>query len=166
MDQRINEQTKMSMFLSAERLIVRNLMETDADDLFETLSDEAVMKYIEPPFDMEKTKKFIREAGLCEPPLVYALEWKETGKVIGHVIFHPYEEDSYEIGWILNRRYWGKGIADEITKILVEHAKKLQSNSCVIECDERQVVSKHIAWKNGFVYEREDDGCSVYRLKM
>ncbi len=32
--------------------------------------------------------------------------------------------------------------------------------------DERQAVSRHIALKNGFVYEREDDGCSVYRLKM
>jgi len=153
-------------YIETERLIVRNFTEKDVDDLFETLSDEAVMKYIEPPFDMEKTKEFIREAGLCELPLVYALEWKETGKVIGHVIFHPYEEDSYEIGWILNRRYWGKGIADEVTKMLVEHARKLQSNSCIIECDERQAASRHIALKNGFVYEGEDDGCSIYRLKM
>lgn len=152
------------MNLETTRCIIRNLMPDDAYDLYETLSNEAVMEYIEPAFGIEETKNFITEAGLCEPPLVYALVWKETGKVIGHVIFHLYEENSYEIGWILNQAYWGKGIANEITEKLVEYAKGLGINSCVIECDTKQAISKHIALKNNFVYEGEDDGCDVYRI--
>ena len=80
----------------------------DADDLYAVLSDEDVMIHIENTFDRERTKEFIQVAGMCEAPLVYAVVWKLTGKVIGHVIFHPYEESAYEIGWILNKLYWGK----------------------------------------------------------
>lgn len=152
------------MNIETSRCIIRNLTPDDAADLYKTLSDEKVMEYIEPAFDMEQVKEFIEDAGLCEPPLVYALEWKENGKVIGHVIFHPYEEDSYEIGWIINRGYWCMGIADEVTKKLIEYAKSLDVNSCVIECDAEQEASKRIALKNGFTYEGEDEGCDVHRL--
>lgn len=152
------------MNLVTANCIIRSFTEDDACDLYETLSDEKVMEYIEPAFDMEETKNFIEEAGLCEPPLVYALVWKETGKVIGHVIFHLYEEDSYEIGWILNKNYWGRGIASELTGALVEYAKGLGIGSCVIECDAEQMASRRIALKNGFLYEGKDDGCDVYRI--
>lgn len=154
------------MNLQTSRCIIRNLTPDDAADLYKTLSDEKVMEYIEPAFDMEQVKEFIEDAGLCEPPLVYALEWKENGKVIGHVIFHPYEEDSYEIGWIINRGYWHMGIADEVTKELIEYAKSLNVNSCIIECDSEQEASKRIALKNSFTYEGENDGCDVYRLNI
>lgn len=154
------------MKLQTLRCIIRNLTPYDVNDLYETLSDEKVMVYIEPAFDMEQVRDFIEDAGLREPPLVYALEWRESGKVIGHVIFHPYEEDSYEIGWIINRGYWNMGIADEVTKKLIAYAKSLNINSCIIECDAGQEASKHIALKNGFVYEGEDDDCAVYRLKL
>lgn len=155
-----------TLHLATDRCLIRRFMAEDANDLYETLSDEAVMRYIEPPFDLEQTNAFIREAGLCEPPRVYALEWKETGKVIGHVIFHRYEADSFEIGWILKREFWRRGIADEVTKALIEYAKGLEANSCVIECDPKQAASKQIAVKNGFEYEGEDDGCEVYRLVL
>ena len=155
------------MRIETSRCIVRNFTMDDAADLYKTLSDEKVMEYIERAYDMGQVKEFIKEAGLREPPLVFALVCKETGEVIGHVIFHPYEEESYEIGWIIRREYWGKGIAGEITDSLVEYIKSLKGiHSCVIECDPEQAASKRIALKNGFTYEGEDDGCDVYRLRF
>lgn len=155
-----------SLRIDTERCVVRRFVMEDVNDLYQVLSNAEVMQYIEPPFDWEQTKEFIQDAGLCESPRVYALEWKVTGKVIGHVIFHLYEEDSYEIGWILDRNYWGKGIANEITKALVEYAREKEVKSCVIECDAEQEASKQIALKNGFIYEGEDDGCEVYRRML
>lgn len=152
------------MNLVTEHCIIRNFTTNDADELYETLSNEEVMEYIEPVFDMKRTKEFIETAGLCVPPLVYALIWKDTGKVIGHVIFHQYENDSYEIGWVLNRKYWGKGIAGEVTTSLIDYSKSLEAKSCVIECAPGQKVSQHIAQKNHFVFEGEQDGCAVYRM--
>ena len=145
------------MELITERCLIRNLNIEDTDELYQVLSDEDVMRYIEPVFDMEKTKAFIQSAGMCEPPLVYAIVWKQTGNVIGHAIFHIYEQSDYEIGWILDKSYWGRGIADEVTKKLVEYAKCSGADSCVIECDAEQVASKRIAIKNGFVYEGKSD---------
>jgi len=152
------------MDLITERCHIRKFNIEDVDDLYEVLSDESVMMYIESPFNNEQTKEFICEAGMCEPPLVYAVVWQLTEKVIGHVIFHPYEEVSYEIGWILNKEYWGKGIADELTKVLINYARCIGIGSCIIECDTKQDASKSIAIKNGFVYEGRIDNLERYRL--
>ena len=154
------------MELTTERCIIRNMKMEDTDDLYQVLSDASVMMYIEQTFDIERTKYFIQSAGLCEPPLVYAIVWKMTGEVIGHAIFHSFEKSDYEIGWVLNKKYWGIGIADEITKELVKYAKSLGIESCVIECDERQIASKKIAIKNGFVYEDKSDNRERYRLVL
>ena len=97
---------------------------------------------------------------------VYALVWEKTGKVIGHVIFHDYEKDSYEIGWIVHKDYWGKGIASEVTASLIEYARAQELDSCIIECDPRQTASVRIAEKYGCVYENEEDDCVVYRLTL
>lgn len=154
------------MNLNTERCLIRNMMMTDADDLHQVLSDERLMFYIEQTFDLQKTKSFIQSAGVCKPPLVYAIVWKITGKVISHVIFHPYEKNDYEIGWILNKDYWGMGIADEVTKGLINSARDLGVESCIIECDERQIASQKIAIKNGFAYEGRSDNLERYRLVL
>ena len=125
------------MELITERCIIRNLCVDDVVDLYSVLSDDDVMKYIEPAFDMDKTLRFIQEAGLCDPPLVYAIVRKCSNKVIGHAIFHPFDQHAYELGWILSKDHWGKGIADEITKAMVKYARHLGIKACIIECDAR-----------------------------
>ena len=64
------------MRIETDRLLVRRLTENDADALFAVLFDPEVMRYLEAPFSLEQTQVFIREAGLCDPPLVYAVIWK------------------------------------------------------------------------------------------
>lgn len=152
------------MHVTTKRCVIRQFSADDAAQLYHILSDKDVMEYIEPPFTMDQTRAFIETAGLCVPPLVYALEWKETKRLIGQVIFHRYEEDSFEIGWILHREFWGLGIAGEVTSVLVDQAHEIGARSCVIECDARQSASKHIALRHGFLYEGQDDGCDIYRL--
>ena len=154
------------MELITERCIIRNFCIGDVGDLYSVRSDDDVMKYIEPAFDMDKTLQFVQEAGLCDPPLVCAIVWKQSNKIIGHTIFHPFDQDAYEIGWVLNKDYWGKGIADELTKALVKYARHLDVKACIIECDAAQIVSKTIAQKNGFVYEGNIDNLDRYRLTL
>lgn len=155
---------KMELF--TKRCKIRNFRPEDAKDLHEVLSDFEVMKHIEPVFDMEKTLDFIKNAGLCEPPLVYAVEFNETEKVIGHLIFHSYENCGYEIGWVINKKYWGIGIANELTRKIIEYSKTLDIKSLIIEFDENQSASKHIAEKNGFVYEGKTGNIEIYKLML
>lgn len=151
------------MEIITDRFLIRTFKTEDADDLSEVLSDAEVMKFIEPPFSMEQTQTFINTAGLCEPPRVYAVEERASGKVIGHVIYHPYEENSYEIGWVIGRSFWGRGIAGELTEALIMQAVKDGIKCLVIECVEQQIVSRRIAERYRFFYEGKRDGLDVYR---
>ena len=69
-----------------------------------------------------------------------------------------------EIGWLLKRSEWGKGYAKELTKMMIEQAKR-EGKAVVIECDPEQQITKHIAASFGFEYQGEEDDCSVYRFQ-
>lgn len=150
--------------IQTERLIIRRFQPEDAEDLEKILSDPDVMKYIEPPFSPKKTQDFILTNGLCDPPLVWALESTETRHVIGHVILHPYDSSRYEIGWILCHPCWNQGIASEVTKALIRWAKKRKIPALIIECAAGQRVTKHIAEKNGFKMINAGDICTYELL--
>ena len=51
---------------------IRGFEESDLLPLFELLSDEEVMRYIEQPYTLEQTEAFLKKAGLSDPPLIYA----------------------------------------------------------------------------------------------
>lgn len=143
---------------------VRVFNEKDLMDLYGTISDPNVMEYIEPVFSLDKTRAFLYDIALSDPPMIYVAE-DDDGRYVGYVIFHEYDVDSVEIGWLLNKQEWGKGFASKLTEILIEKAKQGRKNA-VIECDPDQSVTKHIAEKFGFVYEGNQDGCDVYKLKL
>jgi ribosomal-protein-alanine N-acetyltransferase len=146
-----------------ERLKIRKFTNDDLTELYNLLSDEDVMKFIEPPFSWEKTADFLNSVALIDPPLIYAVE-DLNQNFIGYVIFHEFDEDSFELGWILNKRYWGKGYADYLTKIFIERSSKIGKN-LVIECNPNQEISKRIAMKNNFEFLGESDSCSVFKRK-
>lgn len=136
--------------LETKRCIIRNFKETDIEDLYSILSDSKVMEYIETPFNFEKTEKFLYENGLTKPFIIFALEFKETKKLIGQIIFNEYENNKYEIGWILDSKYWKKGIANEVTKALIDYSKVNNVTTLLLECDKQQKASQKIALKNNF----------------
>ena len=142
-------------------ITIRKIQPGDADALYRLLSDPAVMRYLEPPFDRAQTEDFLRRAGLAEPPLIYAAE--ENGAFIGHVIYHAYDEQSVEIGWVLLPEYWGRGYASALTDRLIDRARQEQK-SIVIECAPAQAATKRIAIKKGFRACGSCDGLEAYRL--
>ena len=148
--------------MASRELRIRKMTFADLDDLYALLSDVEVMRFIEPPFSKEKTVQFLMDAGLPDIPLVYAVE--DSGSFIGYVIFHDYDEENMEIGWILKRDVWGKGYASILTKMLIDESRKLRKGA-IIECDPRQAVTEHIAKKHGFVFSGKRDGCDVYKLE-
>ena len=142
-------------------ITIRKMQPGDADALYRLLSAPEVMRSLEPPFDRAQVEAFLRCAGLSEPPLVYAAE--ENGNFIGYVIYHAYDEDSVEIGWVLLPEYWGRGYASALTDRLIDRARQEQK-SVVIECAPAQEATKRIAVKNGFRACGSCDGLAVYRL--
>ena len=56
------------------RVRLRMMRREDLNELYALLSDEAVMRWLEPPFNRAQAERFLEQAGLSEPPLVYAAE--------------------------------------------------------------------------------------------
>lgn len=143
-------------------LKIRKMNKNDLEPLYELLSEPKVMEYLEPPYTKEKTKQFLIDAGLSDPPRIFAVDKGNT--FIGYVIFHDYDDVSLEIGWVLHPLYWGNGYASQLTKLLIEKGLELQKQ-LVIECVPEQEITKHLATKYGFVYDGRNGGLDVFRLK-
>lgn len=143
-------------------LIIRKMRKADADMLYRLLSNPAVMRYLETPYNAKQSERFLYTAGLSEAPRIYAVE--ERGNFIGYVIYHAYDEESMEIGWVLFPEFWGRGYASALTDQLIARAKQ-ERKSLVIECVPEQNATKRIAMKKGFAYRGICDGLSVYRLE-
>ena len=92
--------------MKTEKQTIRKMTTEDLFPLYHVLSDPEVMEYLEPPFSMEAAKQFLYKAGICETPLIWAVE--DARKVfIGYVIYHTYDETSMELGWVLDRNTYG-----------------------------------------------------------
>ena len=115
--------------LETERLILRNWVETDLEDLYEYASVEGVGEMAGWPHhtDIEVTKRILE--GFIEKDEVYAIVLKDSQKVIGSLGIHNRakeeekdEKIQREIGYVLSKDYWGKGLVPEAVKAVIQYA--------------------------------------------
>ena len=110
------------MLIETPRTLVRPFRPDDLDDLHAILSDAQTMEFVEPPFDPAQTEAFLREFCIGARGAL-AVEHRDTGQVIGYVLFnYRAEPGCYELGWIFHRTFWRQGYAYEACSALIEHA--------------------------------------------
>lgn len=109
------------MYLETSRLIVRDFIPEDACDLHDILGDDETMENCEPPYDFEKTKRFLTSFCIGRKSAVAAVH-KESGKMIGYILFSEIEKNVYEMGWFFNRSFWRQGYAYESCKAVIDYA--------------------------------------------
>ena len=103
-----------------ERLILREFTESDYDDLFEFLSqlkDDEFEGYLGITYENGKEHMKYREGS----EEFYAIELKESGKVIGNIYYGKRDFEAREVGYIVNKNYQRKGYASEAAKILLNY---------------------------------------------
>ena len=152
------------MRIETARFCIRPFRPDDAEALHALLSDPQVMRFIEAPYSWEQTLAFLQSAGLCNPPLVWALVDKQTLAFAGQLIFHPYDSSHYELGWIFPKTLWHMGAASEVTEAMLAYAKRAGIPALIIECAREQRVTRHIAEKFAFRLVEEKALC-VYEKK-
>ena len=140
---------------------IREMKPEDFGSLYLLLSDAYVMRFLEHPFSEEQTKEFLETQGLTNEPRIFAVA-DEDDLFIGYVIYHPYDDNSMEIGWVLLPEMWKKGIASALTEKLIEKAD-VEGKDVVIECVPEQSATKRIAAKYGFTYLGKSEGLDLYR---
>lgn len=131
------------MEIETQRLILRRFKKSDWHDIWEYLSDEAVVKYesygVQSEFDCIKIAK-----SRAKEKDIWAVCLKDTGKLIGNVSLRVEPFDTRELGFALNTQYHRKGYAIEATTKLMDIAfRKAGVRRITAACDKKNVAS----WK-------------------
>ena len=109
------------MYIETERMIIRDFTSEDAGDLHDIFGDETCMEYCEPAYDFEKTKAFLNSFCIDRKGAVAAVH-RESGKMIGYILFNEFDQGVYEMGWIFCRSFWRQGYAHESCKAVIDYA--------------------------------------------
>lgn len=129
---------KLPPVLETERLILRPLDMKDKTAIYQWASDPRVSKYMmysnyNSPDDANFWLEHLYEV---ENQFDYGFVWKETGELIGSggLNYQP-ENDVWNLGYNLRYDMWGKGIATEASKKIIEYA--------VSHCDVKRIEACH-----------------------
>ena len=109
------------MYIETPRMIIRDFTRSDTADLHDIFGDDETMKNCEPAYDFEKTEKFLTSFCIGRKGAVAAVH-KESGKMMGYILFNELEMGVFEMGWFFNRSFWGKGLAFESCKAVIDYA--------------------------------------------
>lgn len=150
--------------IETERLILRAWQESDLEDFYEYAKVDGVGQRCGwlPHKDLEESRMilnmFIREKK------TFALELKDGGKVIGSIGLEerdadlgiPEELQGREIGYVLNKDYWGRGLMTEAVKAVIDY--------CFYQLRFDWLTCGHFVWndqsrrvveKSGFQYIKD-----------
>lgn len=174
----------MQFYIETKRLILRDLLETDMDGIFELDSNPIVHKYLgnNPIKTKEKASKIIqfvqqqyKERGIGR----FAAIEKSSGDFIGWSGLKLNsdkkealngQKDFYDIGYRFIPRYWGNGYATESALAVMYFGfKKLNLETICGAAEMDNIASNKVLQKiglkfiNEFTYE--DVKCNWYELK-
>lgn len=148
--------------LSTERLRLREMKETDWEEVHDYASLEIVCQY-QPwgPNSEEETKSFIRDVMIdtAKDPrtrYLFAIVMKDDNRLIGAAEFniHDFQHNNGEIGYIVHPDLWGKGIASEAAKLMIEIGfKHFQMHRIQATCDPANIASSRVLEKIGMKKE-------------
>jgi RimJ/RimL family protein N-acetyltransferase len=114
--------------LETERLLLRQFRESDLDAYARITGDAETMRYLggDGPFDRDQAWRSIgyllghweiRGYGL------WAAEEKATGALVGRIgLYRPEGWPGLEVGWLVDRKRWGEGLATEGARASLAHA--------------------------------------------
>lgn len=128
--------------IETERLILRRFAEEDWKDLYEYLSDAEVVHY-EPYSVFTEEACRIEAINRANNEAFWAVCLK-NGKLIGNLFLGKTDFDTYELGYVFNKAYQGKGYAFESAAALLDYAfNELGARRIVAMCNPLNTAS----WK-------------------
>lgn len=151
-----------TIILETDRLILRRFTIDDAEKMFDNwASDDEVTKYLTWPThqNVEMTMGYINYCiqEYAKPAFYqWIIEIKEIHEPIGSIsVVKVIDEiDSLELGWVIGRKYWGKGYTAEAAKVILEVLfDKVGANCIYARHDVNNPNSGRVMQKIGMKYE-------------
>lgn len=148
-------------FLETERLILRKVTLEDIEDMYLYCSNEEVSKYVtwNTHATISDTKDFVElimnkyENKQISP---WGIEYKENGKFIGTVDFVWWKPNhkTAEIGYVLSKDYWGKGLMTEVVKEIIKFGfEEMDLVRIQARCLVENIGSARVMEKTGMSFE-------------
>lgn len=157
--------------LKTDRLLLRPLSDADLEAVHAYAGDPENGKYMMhmPKESEAETRRFLEEISAewkKESPSFFEFAVLLGGTLIGSVsVYLNDARTEGELGWILNRRYWGHGYAAESAAALRDFAlHTLRLPRLVAHCDIRNTASARVMEKIGMTLE-DDTGVRQYRKR-
>jgi len=149
-------------FLSSTRLGFRSWTMDDLPQAIALWGDPAVTALLGGPFTPEQVaERLTKEIGTLAAHGVqyWPVFLLEDGRHAGCAGLRPYriEDRIYELGFHLRPEFWGRGLAEEAARTLIEFAfKKLRAAALFAGHHQENPASKHILLKLGFRYTQDE----------
>ena len=139
--------------METERLIIDRLKSDDREDYFYNIShDKKVLEtficnYAE-SLDGFDISKYIENDNL------YAIRLKETGHLIGIILYFDETADSCEIGYGIGSKYWNRGYVTEAVRRFIDFLFKEKGFSTVFASYfTGNEASRRVMEKSGMTYD-------------
>lgn len=134
--------------IETSRYYIRALQTKDAKDLYEVFSDFEAVRYQQvPPMEnreeAENTIVNFHKGYEDKQKIRRCIVDPHDDKVIGLISLHTFDEENSSvcIGFMLNRKYWNKGIMTEVAQKLIDYIFETTDITIV----EARVVPENIA---------------------
>ena len=147
--------------IETERLVLRRMSRSDAEDMYEYASDPAVTRFL--TWDVHPNARFsanylsfLQSKYRSGEFFDWAVTLRSSGKMIGTCGFSHFNFPAYsaEIGYVLNPRYWGRGIASEAAARVIRFGfDYLGLNRIEARCMCGNGQSRRVMEKLGMKYE-------------
>ncbi len=145
--------------LESARLVLRALSPDDADALHPTFADEALMTWWSSAAqkDVDETRAYLAQEGRPN-----ATQWRgwaivvrgEGDAAVGFVSTGERRTGVSEIGYMLARSHWGRGIAAEAVGRVIEHLFDVEGHRRIFaDTDPDNLGSRRLLEKLGFQQE-------------
>ena len=150
--------------IGTERLILRELKPEDAEDLYRIYSDPLTMEFmgagsVSVKAEREQIEKHITKYYEKEGFGLWATVLKEDKRLIGRCGLLRYEIEGVmetEIAYLIDRNYWGRGLATEAARSIVKLAsEKYNFDRLIAVINPQNTASVRVAEKIGMKFERE-----------
>lgn len=145
--------------LETPRLSLRKLSLADADDLFQVFSDEKTTKYVPREKHVDKMLTINHLESLIKRmdegiSFVWSVVDKIDNRVIGTVNLYFKQDRAASIGAVINSERWGKGIATEALKEIIDFGfDKMKLIRIEGKCESNNIASEKMLKKLGMTYE-------------
>jgi ribosomal-protein-alanine N-acetyltransferase len=171
--------------LETSRLLIRKLRAEDAESQHEYATDQEIaslglwLKAYESLAESQEDIAHELEGYAKGANVTWAIEYKPENKMIGRISLMPFSQRNFraELGYAMNRNYWGKGLMTEAAQRVVDFGfQELGLNRIEAICLPENTASKRVLEKVGmklegikrestFVRGKFDDLCLYSVLK-